>query len=388
MNKIIASCILLLILIGVLSIALYELQNRVQKEISPTTVRVGWIGPITGSAKFLGVDNLNAVKLALSEYQSNKRKENPNIKLIIADDEYDYRKTEIEYERMLQSDHKPDAIFISTYSGLKAIANQALKDSVLLIDPIDNDQKISAIHHNIFLIAKETEYFAGVIANALLDQGKKNVAIIYYGGDDFMPTLATTVKDILQSNHIKVDLFKYNHTKTDFQPILNLAKANQADAYVFFGYEEIGLAMKQARDMGITAPFYSANIIMEPKKGLETADGTYFVYFTPLDGNKVKADEFLNTYFETFKIKPQLEWIAMQAYDAATILFQAIQSASHKKGVFIDNLREELLSTSNFDGVSGNITILPSGASRGIYPSLYVLKNHKIVPITKGLEDN
>lgn len=389
MNKIIAFCII--VLIGVLSIFFYyNLKNRVQKETSPPTIFVGWIGPLTGTANVLGVDNLNAIKLALSEYQLHKSKNDPDIKLIISDDQYKYSNTEIEYSKMMQSKNKPSAIFISTYSGLKVIANRAVEDSVLLIDPIDNDQTLSAFNHNIFLIAKETEGLAGIIANALLDKGKKNIAIIYYGSDEFMPTLAKMVRDIIK-NQIKVSLFAYNQGITDFQSILNLTIANKIDAYVFFGYQEVILAMKQARDMGITAPFFLVNILTKlifQKRFQGIYDGTYIAHYTKLNGNRVEADEFLSSYFEKFKTKPQLEWTAMQAYDAATILFQAIHTISHKKGAFIDNLREELLSTSNFDGVSGNITILPSGASRGIYPSLYIIKDSKPVPVTNGLGEN
>ena len=157
-----------------------------------------------------------------------------------------------------------------------------------------------------------------------------------------------------------------------------------ADAYLFLGYQEMGFAMKQARDLGIKAPFFSVNLLSDPilQKNSEGAvNGTYLAHFTALDGNRVKTDEFLNTYFKMFFRKPYLEWSAMQGYDAATILLDAIQSAAQMKGDFIENLRHELFATSNYEGVSGNITILPSGASRGIYPRLYIFQDGKATPV-------
>lgn len=354
-------------------------------EIAPAQLTVGWIGTLTGPARILGVDNLNAVKLALFEYERNKAPGDPKISLVTADDEYSDAKTMLEYNKMIKT-AKPVAIMVCTYSGLKQVAAKALEDSILLVNPIDNDQKISTLNHNIFLIAKETEGLAGVVANAIIDQNKKNIAVIYYGDDDFMRTLAGISNEILQNNGNKVRMFEYKRGTSDFNSLLEKAKADNSDGYVFYGYQEIGYAMKQARDMGVRAQFYSVNVITDPvlqQNSQGAVNGTYFAHFTSLDGNRVKTDEFLNNYFKAFHMKPALEWTAMQGYDAATILFSAIRTAGSQEGNFIDNLRKQLLETSNFEGISGNISILPSGASRGIYPRLYILEDGKALPAPK-----
>lgn len=354
-----------------------------KRERVPSTLAVGWIGPLSGSAGALGVDSLNAVKLALQEYQAKKSLADPEISLLDEDDNYNIAITLLKYNQMMANTPKPVAIMVGTYSGLIAIAPLVLKDSVIALNPIDNDKEIASLNRNVFLIAKETEPLAGLVVNAIIDQGKKNIAVIYYGDDDFMKHLATLFREILVSNNSQAQMFSYNRETTDFHSFLEKAKASNVDGYVFFGYQEIGLAMKQARDMGILAPFYSVNVIADPvlQKNSEGAiNGTYFAHFTSLDGNRVEADEFLNKYYRIFKRKPLLEWTAMQSYDAARILFVAIQDAYHESGDFTDNLRKKLLETSNFEGVSGNISILPSGASRGIYTRLYILQDGEAVP--------
>jgi len=354
--------------------------NEEKEEASAVhTVTVGWIGPLTGSANILGIDNLDAVKLALTAYEAHKEITDPTIKLTIADDQYREDLTVKAYDNMVAK-QKPAAILVSTYSGVGSVAGRALKDSIIIIDPIDNDRNLSEMNRNIFLIAKETESMASIDANAIIDQGKKNTAVIYFGNDEFMPTVAKTLTAILLSNENKVKLFEYNAGTTDFKPFLEWGKEHNADSYVFLGYQEIALAIKQARDMGIAAPFYTVNVAFHDLKTSDSSmDGIYFAHFTSLDGNRVKADEFINDYAKIYKTKPFLEWTALQAYDAATILFNAIRVASHKEGDFSNNLRDELLSVANFEGVSGMITILPSGASRGIYPSLYIFKGGKAI---------
>src|ERR1700722_11942065 len=61
--------------------------------VNNTSITLGWIGPLSGSAKMLGEDNLNAVKLAINEYQSNKSPLAPNIKLVVEDDGYESSRT-------------------------------------------------------------------------------------------------------------------------------------------------------------------------------------------------------------------------------------------------------------------------------------------------------
>lgn len=374
--------IIIIILIVVCVTALFLLKSNSHKPTSKTAT-VGWIGSLSGSTSALGIDTLNAIKLALKEYQANKNANDPDIQLISEDDNYNVDTAQMKYRNILSQ--SPIAIFIESYSSLKKIAPFAIEDDVLIINSIDNDKNIASINPYVFLIAKETEALAGIIANAIIDQGKKNIAVIYYGTEqDFLLNLAKIIKRILFINNIKTTMFDYKKGMVDFRDILKSINLNEIDGYVFLGYQEIGFAMKQAREMGITAPFYSVNLITDPilQKNAEGAvNGTYFAHFTSLDGNRVETDEFLNRYYEEYHKKPFLEWTAMQGYDAANILFSAIKRAFYEKGSLIENVRQQLLETSNYEGVSGNITILPSGASRGIYPRLYVLQKGEAVPV-------
>lgn len=349
-----------------------------QQKVLPRTIYIGWIGPLTGSANIIGVDNLNSVKLALSEYEKKKTPNEPHIKLVVADDQNDAEMATKEYKKMGDS-VKPVAIFLSAYTSVKTLAKNALEESVIIIDPIDNDATLSSLNQNVFLIAKETEQLSGIVAEAIISHGKTNTLIIYNADDDFMPTLAKTMEEILASTGRNTSHLKSYHTgTTDFRPFLKGAKENGVDSYVFFGYQEIGLGMKQAREMGIKDPFYSVNVITDlilQKNSEGAINGTYFSHFTRLDGNTVKADEFIDKYVARYGRKPQPEWVAMQAYDAANILLSVIKKSVNDNKNMVDTIRDKLLEVTDYEGVSGNITIKPNGASKGIYPNLYQIKN-------------
>jgi len=110
-----------------------------------------------------------------------------------------------------------------------------------------------------------------------------------------------------------------------FTDQLKQLKEEGYDSYVFFGYKEFGFAMKEARDMGITAPFFGSTVLLDPEfytNSEGAINRTEYTYFTPSDGNYVLADEFLTEYEKRFGKQPTSLWPPMQAYDAMNIILQ------------------------------------------------------------------
>jgi ABC-type branched-subunit amino acid transport system substrate-binding protein len=383
--RIISSIIITLIaLIGLVLAYRYLTMQQAATSVAPKTISIGWIGPLSGPAKLLGTENLNSLKLAIDEYLQKKTATAPAIQLFVADDQYKSELTAQEYSKMVK-EHPLDILFVTTYSGLKNIASQATRDNVILIDSIDNDAVLASLSKNVFLIGKETEELAGIEASVLIEQNKKNVLILYNNSDEFMANLAQTLHQVLQVSKIKNELLGYKQENIDFKQILGNSKSHNYDAYVFFGYTEIGFAMKQARDLGIDSNFYSINVITDPvlqQNSQGATEGVYLAHFTAEDGNKTKALEFLKRYENKYHSKPTTEWTALQTYDAANIVLDVIQSLDPEH-LNAEGIRNSLLKVNNFEGVSGKISIKPNGASRGIYPGLYILKNGVPLPIKK-----
>jgi len=386
--------ITIFLLAGILLFYLKNKNSSSTETIQKPILYIGWIGPLSGSVKILGVDNFNSVQLAFEQYAKRKNENDPEIRLVAADDQYQVRQSIREYDKMV-SKYKPIAIFLSTYSSVEFLYQKALKDNIILIDPIDNDLNLASLnkpwHPNAFMIAKETEGLAAIIANILVKQNKKNIIAIYYNGDDFMPTLADTLNKILKSSGKELKLFGYNDAHHDnFNNFIRWGKNHQADAYVFFGYVELRLVMKKIRDMNITAPFYSVNVVSSPsfrKDTKKTLNKIFIAHFTKLDGNQALANEFMKLYQQRYHQYPDAEWVALQSYDASNILIYAIHEALSKPTVGKNNLaeaiRQSLIRISDYPGTAGTISIKPSGASDGIYPSLYILENDKVIPYSQ-----
>src|SRR3989344_120928 len=186
--------ILRVLLIAVLIIFVGYLLTKSTQNSSSDTIKIGWIGPLSGNVKFLGIDNLNAVKMAVEEYNINKNPNEPQVELIFEDDQYDEIKTLYIYNKMVSSSVK--IIFISTYDGTLLLEKKADKDEVILVNPINNDQQLTNLNNNnTFLIAKRTEQLEEILSKHILANNKKKALVIYYSEDSLMLTIGEAFKE-------------------------------------------------------------------------------------------------------------------------------------------------------------------------------------------------
>ena len=336
------------------------------------TINIGYIGPLSTRATDLGIAPSKAMKLAVAEYNENRKNNEPKINLIIEDDKWEEKEAIPAYERLRKQDVK--VVFISNTDGTIAISKRIKNDGVILVNPTNNDAILDELNHNVFRIAKSTEETHSLVAQRIINLGLKNVLIIHYP-NDFMTLGAKVCSELLDEAGIKNKVICYEPGKIDFLEDFKAFKKENYDSYLFFGYKEYGYAMKQARDLGIKAKFFGSTVLLDKNfyKNSEGAIiGTEFLFFTPEDGNYFLANKFLDKYEKSFGEKPFSVWPAMQAYDAMNIVISKLRKINEKEDLkFDDWLREQLYKTRYYEGVCGNISISYQGNSKGIYFSLF-----------------
>lgn len=363
------------------SIGFYSCETKNIKEIN-----IGYIGPLTVRATDLGIGPSRAMQLAVEQYNTTRLGGEPKVSLYIEDDKWDKENAIPAYNK-LRKEHNIDILFISNTDGTVAVQDQILKDEVILVNPLNNDALLSSLNKNTFKIGKSTEEANGLIAGRLIELGHKKVALFHYP-NDFMTRGAHEVERLLREFNVEIKVIPSEKESTDFTEQLKQLKEADYDAYVFFGYKEYGFAMKQARSLGIKAPFFGSAVLLDPEFYTNSEGAivnTEFPFFTPLDGNYTLANEFLTAYENKFGERPSSVWPPMQAYDAMNlVLSQAkrVNKSKKKEESFDDWLRTALFSVNYHQGVCGNIAIRKNGASKGIYFSLYKYES-KENPIVK-----
>ena len=150
--------------------------------------------------------------------------------------------------------------------------------------------------------------------------------------------------------------FSFSSGDTDFRAQLTSLKSLQPDVVFLPGYyTEAALILRQARQLGIKAPFVggegwdSPSLISVAGK---SAEGSFYTdHFSPDD-----PATLVRTFVQAYKTKYGTSPDALSAlfYDGAGLLADAIRRAGSTEPA---KIRDALAATKNFPGVTGNISV-------------------------------
>jgi branched-chain amino acid transport system substrate-binding protein len=146
---------------------------------------------------------------------------------------------------------------------------------------------------------------------------------------------------------------RYEDGETNFDTQLERIENSNPDAVVLWGNAlEMGLILNRMRELGMDYPVFVSDRGVNPlfiETAGENANGivTTCQYNPKADNPKLKA--FQKKYRERFGQEPDV--FAAHAYDGMNMTIQAIQ----KVGLNRYLIRDELLGTKKYDGVTGEI---------------------------------
>ncbi|MFA6160242.1 MAG: ABC transporter substrate-binding protein [Parcubacteria group bacterium] len=379
MSKKSKNVVLLVVVLVVVAIASTMLMSSKNQTTSTNNnanevIKLGYIGPLTGPASILGIEASQAIDLAVEQANAQGGVNGKKIELFIEDDQYDTSKAVTAYNKLVNQ-NGVETIVMSTYGGVFAVAQKAKNDGVLVVDSLDCDQNLAGLSDNVFCIAKETKDLADVIADYAVEKGYKNIGILHSTTDNFMPSVATLFEERV-GNSIKVQKESYTADTSDFKT--SLLKLKDKDAIVYLGYQEIGIAIKQARGLGITSPMLSIpSVATDPAIQESSAgkiNGMYFSFYAPLNDNNVATD-FYNDYNAKFERKPIVYVATDHAYDSANILLEEVlpKVKSETKAERLQEKIEAMEGVKNYKGVSGTLNMGDDGRIKGILIRLFKL---------------
>lgn len=348
---------------------------------SQAEIKIGWIGPLTGSAAALGVDSVPAIEIVFDEINAIGGINGRKLKLVVEDDQYETSKTVSAYNKLVNQEHI-SILYIITYGGLFALADKAEKDGVLLLDPLDCDDAIAKLPSNTICVAKKTEDLGRIIAEAAIQNGDIPAGLIYFAGDPFMGTAGQASEKTFQAVGKDLKFSEgYIGGTTDFKPILLKAKQAGLKSLFFFGYDEMGFAMKQARQIGISIPFYSMNTITSPgykDSAGAAAEGAHVVNWLAPRTNEY--EEFMKKFKKRVGRGPFLEISTIPSYDIASLLvnFFNIHKADPDSPEKLNKIKNNFYSLKDYVGLSGLITIDPDGITRSLKNKMYIFEKGEL----------
>lgn len=327
-------------------------------------IKIGANLELTGNVASYGSSIKQGAELAIEEINANGGISGKKIEFIPVDNKSE------------NSESASAALRLATQEKVDVMIGPATSGNVLAAVQIANQNKIpmitaSGTAPNVTENADGSinEYvfrtcfidpFQGVIAAnfATEELGVKNVAIFADNSSDYAKGLAKSFKEQIEKNGGKVVAEEaYVSKDTDFKTTLtNIKKANPEFIFIPGYYEEVGLIVKQARELGIDVPLMGADGWDSPKlvelAGAENLNNTYITNHYSSEDPDPKIQEFVKAFNEKYGESPNA--FHALGYDTVYFIKDAIERAGSLDG---EKIKDALAATKDIQLVSGKFSV-------------------------------
>lgn len=335
-------------------------------------ILVGHLGALSGSEATFGVNTQKGIQMAVEEWNAKGGIKGKTISVKSLDNQGKPEEAAATAARLINQDHVLAIIGDNTSSRSLAAAPIAQQNKIPMISPTSTTPKLTQIGDYIFRICFIDPFQGQVMAKFATETLKlKKIAIFRDVKSDFSVGISDIFKTKFSSfgGTVVADT-SYQSGDIDFKAQLTQMKASKPDALFIPGYyTEVALIARQARQLGIDIPLLGTDSWDSAKLselGGKAIDGSYFSNHYTVES----TDPAVKTFVEKFKTKygASPDGVAAMGYDAANILFTAMEHTSNLKS---DEIRNELAKTKDFPAVTGKITI---DADRNAVKSAVVVK--------------
>lgn len=324
------------------------------------TIKIGINLELSGGTASYGQSEDKAIDLALEEINNDGGIDGKKIELVKVDNKSDAGEATNGAIKLITKDKVVAIIGAATSGNTVAQVEVAGKNETPLISPSGTSTTVTVndkgeVNEYAFRTAFIDPFQGTVAANFAANELKvKNVAIYADNSSDYAKGLAASFKKDFEAAGGKIVAQEsYVAKDTDFRSTLTSLKSKNPDFIFIPGYyEEVGLIVKQAREMGITVPLMGADGWDSPDivdlAGADALNNTYIITAYSSEDPDGKAKAFSDKFNEKYGEAPN-SFHAL-GYDTLYLLKDAIERAGSTDG---KKIKEALEETDNLDLVTG-----------------------------------
>ncbi len=316
-------------------------------------IKIGVITPLTGEGATYGEDTKRGVDLAVEEINKKGGIDGKMITVIYEDDQIDPETGTKAIQKLISINKVPVIIGAFGSSVSLAIAPIAEKNRVVLFSASSTADALKDAGDYFFRNVPPNSAQGKSAAEFAIDKLKVKTAAILYMNNDYGVSLTKAFENFfLQRGGTIVITENYNPGDRDFRTQLSKIKDKQPDIVFYPGhYQESGIILKQARELGIKSVFIGGDGSYSPeliKIAGGAAEGSYYTLMAMGYGI---ADEEIKRFTNSFNTKYSLEpdVYSAYAYDALKIIAEAIQRGGYSS----EGIKNALYQIKDFIGVTG-----------------------------------
>ncbi len=338
-------------IVVVVALAIVLIVTQTKKE--PGEIKIGVITPLSGEGATYGEATKRGIDLAVEELNQKGGINGKRIVMIYEDDRIDPEEGTKAIQKLINSDKVPVIVGAFGSSVSLAVAPIAEKNKVVLLSASSTADALKDAGDYFFRNVPPNSKQGKSAAEFAIDKLKARTAAILYMNNDYGISLTKAFENFFNQKGGSILIVEnYDPGDRDFRSQLSKVKAKQPDIVFFPGhYQESGLILKQARELGIKSIFIGGDGSYSPeliKIGGDAAEGSYYTLMAMGYGI---ADEEIEKFTTAFKSKYGMEpdVYSAYAYDALKIIAQAVQNGGYNS----EGIKNALYQTKNFKGVTG-----------------------------------
>ena len=328
------------------------------------TIKVGGLLEMTGGSASFGISGKNGIDLALKKINEKGVLGGKKLSLVVADTKSEASEATNGMQKLISQDKVVAVIGPNQSSAV--IASGAINNGAKVVDitpmgtnpDVTVDPKTKQVKPYSFRTCFIDPFQGTVMASFASNELKVKKAAIYIDNtSDYAKGLAQFFKENFVKNGGQVVIEEaYLQKDTDFKSTLTKIKAAQPDfIYIPGYYQEVGLIVKQAREMGITVPMAGGDGWDSAKlpeiAGKAALANTFFSSLYSPDDTSDLNKEFVAEYKKAYNTNPDV--FAALAYDSTLLVAKAIEDAGSADPA---KIAEAMAKIKGFKGVSGEVT--------------------------------
>ena len=328
------------------------------------TIKVGGLLEMTGGSASFGISGKNGIDLALKKINEKGVLGGKKLSLVVADTKSEASEATNGMQKLISQDKVVAVIGPNQSSAV--IASGAINNGAKVVDitpmgtnpDVTVDPKTKQVKPYSFRTCFIDPFQGTVMASFASNELKVKKAAIYIDNtSDYAKGLAQFFKENFIKNGGQVVIEEaYLQKDTDFKSTLTKIKAAQPDfIYIPGYYQEVGLIVKQAREMGINVPMAGGDGWDSAKlpeiAGKAALENTFFSSLYSPDDTSDLNKEFVAEYKKAYNTNPDV--LAALAYDSTLLVAKAIEDAGSADPA---KIAEAMAKIKGFKGVSGEVT--------------------------------
>lgn len=328
------------------------------------TVKVGLNYELSGNVSTYGQSLVQGIELAFKEINADGGVLGKQVEMIKADNQSKTDEAANISSRLATRDKVVAILGPATSGNVKAALPPAQEAKVPLItasgtaDDVTLDSK-GNVREYVFKTCFSDSFQGVTMANfASSDLKATKAAILRDNTSDYAKGLAENfTRTFTEAGGTVVAEEAYQAKDTDFKTLITSIKA--ADPEILFVpgyYEEVGLIIKQARELGLDVPVLGADGFDSPKlaeiAGAEALENTYYSNHYSSGDTSDEVGEFKTRFNAAYGADPDA--FNALGYDMAYLVADALERAGEADPA---KLKDALAATEGFKGITGTLSM-------------------------------